>query len=904
MRGERFVLAGLAALVTVVSMLGGTAVAREGFRVLWHGQWVDYVEEGDYAVAEGDIIIGHKDTVRQWRQTVDRGLQAMAAAQSSGKALTLDAASRLWLRGSSGVVEVPYTIDAGSATNINGAVAEVNRALVGVLQWVPRTTQTDYVTFTLTSANSGACASFVGRSGGQQQITGDPECGVSTLVHEMGHAMGLWHVQQDASAPAFVDLRMSKMDPSKRGNNQPIFGTRTIAGYDYSSIMHYSRTSFPLSSDRVTLETKPAGIDVGGSGTYSAGDIDALLRLYGGAPTRTTVTSNPPGLSLMVDGVPTTTPATFDWPIGSVHRVWANDGLQALSGFQYAFGRWSHDATASPSRQLTWQVGGGDGTLGSPMTAPSATVLTANFVRLINVNATPEVQNGGTSRVTARTSPWPGTVSLYPQYSIFDLSASTTPGYQHYFNWASAFAYAGGAAVLPNLSLLLTGSVASQTVGAAFHNGPAIIVDAAGDGVIDGVSVKVTAPGGTSSTTIAPRIARTTAGTWKFEMTSPQLLGSSIRHYLDSYDGFDNAATGEVAMPASGTRTVTIRAHRELAPYKQVIPSCAGSVTLSDSSTWIRYGKLINVTLNTAIAGAFTGWSGTLASFPGKPTSMSSTIGATVPEYVAYFNAASEPLRVSNVSPSVLGDDSTTTVVTISGTGFTPQSSVTIANVAQPVTYIDSRTLRVTVNRAAITATGRQTVFVTNAINLGCSVSSNSLAMEILAPGALVAVTLTEFYNAAFDYYFLTGRATDKALLDAAPGWSRTGSEVRAYAAPNIETTPLERHFFARVARGGSRGSHFFTSDANERVILAGINPGNQPLDAKPLLEGVEAHVVSKTAAGTCAGGTVPVYRAFKGPPRYADDGNHRFSVSLAQHQDMVNRLGWADEGVVFCGLQ
>ena len=51
---------------------------------------------------------------------------------------------------------------------------------------------------------------------------------------------GLWHVQQDASAPAFVDLRMDKMDPAKRGNNQPIFGTRTIAGYDYASIMHYA----------------------------------------------------------------------------------------------------------------------------------------------------------------------------------------------------------------------------------------------------------------------------------------------------------------------------------------------------------------------------------------------------------------------------------------------------------------------------------------------------------------------------------------------------------------------------------------------------------------------------------------------------------------------------------------
>jgi len=54
---------------------------------------------------------------------------------------------------------------------------------------------------------------------------------------------------------------------------------------------------------------------------------------------------------------------------------------------------------------------------------------------------------------------------------------------------------------------------------------------------------------------------------------------------------------------------------------------------------------------------------------------------------------------------------------------------------------------------------------------------------------------------------------------------------------------------------------------------------------------------------GACPAGTTPVYRTFKGPPRYVDDGNHRFSTNLAQHQDMVNRLGWIDEGIVFCGL-
>ena len=63
----------------------------------------------------------------------------------------------------------------------------------------------------------------------------------------------------------------------------------------------------------------------------------------------------------------------------------------------------------------------------------------------------------------------------------------------------------------------------------------------------------------------------------------------------------------------------------------------------------------------------------------------------------------------------------------------------------------------------------------------------------------------------------------------------------------------------------------------------------------KPFLEGLRLRRAAD-ATSKCPAGTAPIYRAFKGPPRRVDDGNHRFSTSLAQHQDMVTRLGWADD--------
>ena len=390
-------------LLIVLGVSSPNAYATEIFRTLWHGQWVAYVEQGDYAVTEGDIIIGPKAAVREWSRALERGAGHTA---ESRKALMIDSADSLWLRGASGMIEVPFTVELGNATNINAAITEANRALAGVLQWVPRTAQSDYVSFNLAAPSSGgACSSSVGRVGGRQLIQGDPECAVSTLVHEMGHAMGLWHVQQDADAGAFVDIKLDRMEPSRRGNSQPRFSTRTFAGYDYGSIMHYVRGEFAGYPDRITLETRPAGMDLAGGSTYSAGDLDGLFRLYGTVPTRTTVNTSPAGLQVIVDGVLVTTPAIFDWPIGSVHRVWATLALQSKDGYKFAFGRWSHDAGVTPSTQLTWQVSRGDGLLGSPVSAPSSTLLTANFVRLIDVTSTATVTAGGTMSVTSRVLP-------------------------------------------------------------------------------------------------------------------------------------------------------------------------------------------------------------------------------------------------------------------------------------------------------------------------------------------------------------------------------------------------------------------------------------------------------------------------------------------------------------------
>lgn len=65
---------------------------------------------------------------------------------------------------------------------------------------VPRTTQSDYIEI----VNNRGCASHVGRSGGRQivslGITRRGSClNRGTIVHEILHALGFWHVSSDES---------------------------------------------------------------------------------------------------------------------------------------------------------------------------------------------------------------------------------------------------------------------------------------------------------------------------------------------------------------------------------------------------------------------------------------------------------------------------------------------------------------------------------------------------------------------------------------------------------------------------------------------------------------------------------------------------------------------------------
>ncbi|GAA2756282.1 M12 family metallopeptidase [Actinopolymorpha rutila] len=140
----------------------------------------------------------------------------------------------------------------------------------------------------LTCQDSTECSSAVGRQGGQQTVNLSANCGFGATVHELGHAVGLWHEQSREDRDQFVRVNWANIQAGKAHNfDQHISDGDDVGGYDYGSIMHYGATAFgivdPDGRTRVTLEalrSLPPGVIMGQRAGLSVGDRAAVAVMY------------------------------------------------------------------------------------------------------------------------------------------------------------------------------------------------------------------------------------------------------------------------------------------------------------------------------------------------------------------------------------------------------------------------------------------------------------------------------------------------------------------------------------------------------------------------------------------------------------------------------------------------
>ena len=126
------------------------------------------------------------------------------------------------------------------------------------LQFIPRTRQSDYIIFR--SERDDSCSSHVGHLGGGQVVEIGPGCNYQNIIlHEICHALGMWHKQSHPDRDDYVqvirkNIKSGRKHNFMKRNKFEVDSQGTV--YDYASVMHYSLDSFSKNKKKGTEHAK------------------------------------------------------------------------------------------------------------------------------------------------------------------------------------------------------------------------------------------------------------------------------------------------------------------------------------------------------------------------------------------------------------------------------------------------------------------------------------------------------------------------------------------------------------------------------------------------------------------------------------------------------------------------
>jgi uncharacterized protein (TIGR03437 family) len=352
--------------------------------------------------------------------------------------------------------------------------------------------------------------------------------------------------------------------------------------------------------------------------------------------TSVTVTTNPPGLQISVDGSTLTAPQNFSWSAGSSHTIGVTSP-QGSGGTQYIFSNWSDGGGQTHS-----------------VTAPSsATTYTASFTTQYLLTTVAAPNSGGT--VTAAPS---STNGYYTAGTSVQLTATPSNGYQ-FATWSGDLS--GGT----NPQSVTMSAARNVTANFSSLTGVTVTTNPSGLSIlVDGLMLT------------APQSFQWTAGSsHTLGVSSPQ--GGAGTQYVFSTWSDGGGQTHNVTAPSSAT-TYTTSFTTQYLLAALASPSSGGTVAAAPSSTSGYYtaGTSVQLTATSSSGYQFSNWSGDLS---GSTNPQSLTMSAPRNVTANFSNVAATPVTVTTNPPGLQITVDGSTVTAPQSFQWTASSSHTIA---------------------------------------------------------------------------------------------------------------------------------------------------------------------------------------------------------------------------------
>ena len=212
----------------------------------------DGLFEGDLAITE-EFIRQHYNfssipKLEEYKDQDDVATETTEGGRKFNKRAAKSGTTGFWPNGI-----VPYKFSSSIRAHGQGGRHSIREAMDHwedrtCLRFILRNAESDYVEYINTG---GTCSSAVGKSGGRQTINmaAGRGCGIGTIVHEIGHAIGFWHEQSRPDRDNYIRINLNNVENNQRKRDQFMKRTNSEVDsrgseYDYGSVMHYQLTKY------------------------------------------------------------------------------------------------------------------------------------------------------------------------------------------------------------------------------------------------------------------------------------------------------------------------------------------------------------------------------------------------------------------------------------------------------------------------------------------------------------------------------------------------------------------------------------------------------------------------------------------------------------------------------------